>query len=281
MKNYGNIIRYRIRKLSAFLVVVVTLALVTGVHAITIIIDGIEESVWITGSGSQIPGFIDDVNEVDIPNSLDVDYMRYTNDLEYFYVLLATYENTDWGTGFRRSFLDICLDTDNDTSTGFSYENCDGVTGVDMEGIDRLIRVEREAGSASPDYTLRYFVYDENADQIFFSAPADGNTATLGRITEIRIPLSVLNLDSDTTCNGEMLLGAYFDGQTLDPDDNVPDSGQVVVTCGSPTAVNLGNFTAVSNTVNNLPQAMGVVALLLLALLSLGFVIVRRQSAQV
>ena len=31
---------------------------------------------------------------------------------------------------------------------------------------------------------------------------------------------------------------------------------------------------------NNVPQAMGVVALLLLVLLSFGFVMVRRQSAQ-
>jgi hypothetical protein len=67
---------------------------------------------------------------------------------------------------------------------------------------------------------------------------------------------------------------------------NIPDGGgleyqiEIQTVCFTPTAVNLGTFTAVSNGINNVPQAMGVVALLLLVLLSFGFVMVRRQSAQ-
>jgi len=268
------------KKKQIVMLMVVILALVMGtavVHAITIIIDGVEELAWTTASGGQTPGFLDDPQETEIPDNLNVDYVRYTNDQDYFYFLIATYADTDWGTLTRRSFWEICLNTDSLDSTGFSYENCDGRDGQDMHGIDRMIKIERQGGNGSPNYTLRYYVYDGNADEIFTSVHADGNTATIGKITEMRIPLTVLGIDSYTTCNSDMLLGSYFDGQTTAADDNVPDFAPVTITCGSPTAVNLQSFSA--GTGSSLP-VYGVIGFAALVMVGLVALALRRERKQ-
>ena len=256
---------------AAIFALLIGLSMATVVSAITIIIDGVQEVVWIDGAGGQTPGAIADPQEGSIPDALNVQTIRYTNDQTYFYFLLETYANTDWGNFARKPYWDICLNTDSNTGTGFSYENCDGTEGQDMQGIDRLIRVS--ASNNSSPYTVQFFVLDQNGDPIYNSVA--GDAATQGRITEIRVPLTQLGLNSSTTCNSNMLLGSYFDGQTVADDDNIPDTGQVTITCGGPTAVTLSSTNAQGQTAYIITLAL--VGMFGLGLLSFATVQKRRM----
>lgn len=260
------------RKMMVFVMLVLALVLGTAVvHAITIVVDGIEEAVWTSGSGSQLPGVANDPNESGIANEADIELMRYTNDQEYFYLLLKTYGSpTRWSTVVLTR-LDICMDTDNDPATGGTYANCPGMT-----GIDRTIRVQPYFSLNTFQTELQFVVYNG----IFVNPIAGGNSegpsvdvATQGDITEIRLALASLGLNSSAACDGTVNMNIYFDGGDTDPDDNLPDSGSFQANCGSPTAVSLQSFTSASN---NLPT-VGLVGMLALVIVSFGLLIVRRE----
>jgi hypothetical protein len=266
-----NLNRLFVRKLSVLTVIVAILAFVSAAHAITIIVDGLQEPVWTDGEGGQMPGAILDANEPGIQDSKDIEVLRYTNDGQYFYFLMETYADTDWGNFVATAFFDICLDTDNNLATGFSYDNCDGIDGVAMDGIDRLIQVRPV--SFAP-VVLGVTVFDENIN-VIYAASGAGEVVNVGAITEVRIPLDVLGLDSDATCHDNIRLGAYFDGATTEPDDNVPDSGQITISCGDPTAV---SFVGLQTSSVATPWVAAVVAM---ALLTGALLLVARRREEV
>jgi len=244
---------------ATILAVIITLLAVGTTYAITIVIDGSQDTVWTTGSGGQMPGAISDINEGGITDDADLKTFRYTNDQTYFYMLIESYGTpTRWSTTLATR-VDICFDTDGNPGTGFSYTNCDG-SGTPMDGIERVIRITPIGGT-----NLQWFVYDDAA---FSNIVGTGSTFTgdvafsSSTITELRVPLSSLGIDTQATCNGTMLLGIYFDGGTVDPDDNLPDTGQSQVTCGNPTAIALQSV-GVSGREWIIPYVIGALLLLL------------------
>lgn len=263
----------RNRKAAILLLLALMMVLGTAVvHAITIVIDGIEEAVWISGSGGQTPGTATDSNEAPIPDDADIERVRYTNDQVYFYILIKTFGTPSrWDTVLANR-VDICMDTDNNTGTGGTYVNCPG-----MSGIDRTIRITPYFSLNTFQTELQFLVYNG----IFVNPVAGGNSeppnvelATQGDITEMRLTLASLGLNSAAACSGQVNINVYFDGGTTDPDDNLPDSGAFPANCGSPTAVTLQSITTSSSPV----AALSVAAVLMLAVVSAGFVLYRRQG---
>lgn len=244
------------------------LSMVTVASAITIIIDGTEEAVWTAGAGGQTPGFTNDPNEGGITDGYDIQTIRYTNDTTYFYLLIDTHATTIRNQAGPDPYLTICFNTDNNTATpggSDSLANCDGSAAA-MDGIERIVELALN--------TSQYDVFLGDYST-FVASSSVGDVVGAGDITEVRIPLTALGLDSGAACNGSMQMNIYLDNQVTDPDDNTPDTGTFTANCGGPTAVTLSNSMAQSHTTTLIIFAISGV--LLLGLFSFSAVS-RRQS---
>ena len=234
-------------KIAAFVSLVLAVMVVGVVFAITITVDGDKESAW-SGSGGQTPGNTTDPNETEITDNRDIASVSWTNDESNFYLMLETYGTPSLASFPNQTDIYFCINTDNNTSTGSTYENCNNQT-----GIDRYIHVLAASGVA---------VYD--SDFLFV-----GN-GTLGYNTGVTNPVievSVLNSDlglSSSNCTQSMPMTIFFDNGTTDPDDNTPNTGQVDIGCGSPTAITLSSLEARSPWLTS-PYTLSAAVLLLIA----------------
>lgn len=229
-----------------------------------------------------------DPAESELPNippmdaRIDIRSVWGTNDTEYLYFRYDTEENAQYLAG---QYVRICINIPNQ-GPGESVLGCNINT-------DQVIFVQ-----GRNDNNQRVYVGDcneivsdggscnENSDVVSDGTRIDNMAGgpyyvRIGQVTEIKVPLNLLNIDEND--DGDTLFVVlYSDDGDEPPDDRVPDSGNMEfqIGTGSPTAVSFGSFTAISGSVSNAPQAIAIVALLVLALLSFGFVMVRRQSAQ-
>jgi hypothetical protein len=246
----GVIAMRKLRKASIAAILLALLAVGTA-FALTIVVDGVREAAWDAGAGDQA-----DPNESGVTNEgVDITRFQWTNDTSNFYFLIETSATTDWNRVPLRPYIWICVNNDNDILTGTSFP------GVCLEsGYDQYIQIEGPI-------PLTVSVFDEN----FNPVAATTSAATVGTITEVSIDLAALGFDG-TNC-GLAPMGVYMDGRTLDPDDNVTDQGDVPVTCGVPTAINLQSFHVTGQSAL-LPLS---VATLVLALLTFGYLVYRKQ----
>jgi hypothetical protein len=240
-----------LRKASIAAILLALLAVGTA-FALTIVVDGVREAAWDAGAGDQA-----DPNEGPITNDgVDIVRFQWTNDTSNFYFLIDTATNTEWDRpgSIDDPYIWICVNNDNNTGTGATLPgNC-------LEsGYDRFIQIEGPA-------PLTVTVYDQN-----FALVGNGTAATAGTITEVSINLADLGFDLNNC--GLAPMGIYLDGRTGDPDDNVTDIGDVPVTCGGPTAINLQSFHVTGQSAL-LPVS---VAALVLALLTFGYLAYRKQ----
>lgn len=214
---------------STIIAFVLTMSLLFAgvVYAITIVVDGTREAAW-DGSGGQTPGSANDGDEPGIANTKDIKEFRWTNDTSNMYFLMETWDTTGWTTS---TWVVICINTDNDSATGSSsYNNC-GIPGIDYSL--QCYRNSCALFSGDPD----------NGSEILDAVTAIGRS---GVYTEMSVDLTHMNLTG--ACDGHpMPTSIYFDGGTTDPDDNLPDSGSINLTCGSPTAVTLTRTGARTN----------------------------------
>jgi hypothetical protein len=228
--------------MSRKIVVALTFALLAALmlssvaSAVTIVVDGVREAAW-DGSGGQTPGTILDPNEGAITDGYDIQRVQWTNDPTKLYLLIQTYANTIF-TGNPMPTIFICLDTDNNSGTGGTYANCNGMT-----GIDRTILINRS--------TVEVYNGDPNTGTVI----GNGIRATATNITEVSVNLSDLGLSS-AFCPSSITTAIYFDNGIVDPDDNVPDSGTATISCGAPTAVTLNSLQAQPTTSPVLPLAL-------------------------
>ena len=234
------------KRIQLFYVVLLVAMILMGatavVYAITISVDGTREAAW-DGGGSQ-----SDPNEPTITNDgVDLQAVEWTNDTSNFYFLFQTYADVTWDLpGFTDAELILCINSDNNTSTGTSLPaQCLG------SGYDYYVRI------IGPTPTVT--VYNSASVPI----PATTNVAFAGTITELSVDLVSLGLDS-ANC-GPMLVGVYFDGQTQDPDDNILDGADVPMSCGSPTAVTLQNISASGQSVL-FPFTLGGLGLIVISI---------------
>jgi hypothetical protein len=215
--------------------VLAALILSSVAFAIVIVVDGVRESAW-DGVGGQTPGTVLDPNEAGITDGYDIQRFQWTNDSTKMYFLIQTFANTIF-TGNPIPTIFICLNTDN-LPTGGTYANCNGMT-----GIDRTVLINRSA--------VEVYNSDPNTGTVI----GNGTRATATNTTEVSVNLSDLGF-SNAFCPSNITTAIYFDNGIVDPDDNVPDSGTVTISCGAPTAVTLNSLQAQPTTSPVLPLAL-------------------------
>lgn len=218
--------------------------------AATITVDGIREAAWDAG-GTQ-----SDADEAGISNELDLKTVEWTNDTSNFYFLIETYAGTLWDRfGLSDPYVLLCINNDNNTSTGTAYPGI-----CPDSGYDRYVAI---MGGSS----LAVNVYDENFDPI----AATTSAANAGAVTEIGVDLASLGFGG-ANC-GSAPTRVFMDGQTFDPDDNVQDEGDIPVTCSAPSAVTLSSMKAqsqVDGLVRGLWALAGLVGLGSMGMLAMG-----------
>lgn len=257
------------------IIVASLIALVLGtavVHAVTITVDGDQESVWL-GGGPQTPGIITEGNEAPINDNVDIEIFRWTNDQTNIYFLVDVYAPAPLMPALAP--IDICLDTDKDILTTIhpsltiERNRCSYGTGVD--GMDTIIEAYRLNSGA-----LLIDVFDVTTNpKTYLGAGTLGyNPAATTPVVEMSVPLALLGYGPGN-CPDEVPFVLYYDGGDTNPDDNLPNSGPDFIDCGNPTAVSLQSIDA--STGSN-STVMAIAAALVLTLLGAGFLLVRRQQ---
>jgi hypothetical protein len=245
---------YKILSLASIITLILLMAIVSTALAITITVDGSRESAW-DGGGTQ-----SDPNEAAVTNDgVDLVRVQWTNDTSNMYFLFETYAITNWNRTPQRPYIWMCMNTDNNTSTGSTFPGvCPG------SGYDRYVLIE----GPTP---LSVTVYDELFGVI---GAATSVVATSGAITELSIDNASLGFTS-TNC-GLASSSVLMDGRTNDPDDNVRDTEDIPLTCGDPTAISMSSFYATAHN----PAGTTIVAVLVLlgAVTSVGIVWRRRRD---
>jgi len=243
---------YKILSLASIITLILLMAIVSTALAITITVDGSRESAW-DGGGTQ-----SDPNEAAVTNDgVDLVRVQWTNDLSNMYFLFETYADTPWNRIPDPPYIWMCMNTDNNTSTGSTFPGvCPG------SGYDRFVKIEGDP--------LRVRVFNST----FGLVPATTSVATSGSITELSIDNASLGFTS-ANC-GLASSSVFMDGRTGDPDDNVRDTEDIPLTCGDPTAISMTSFDATAHN----PAGTTIVAILVLlgAVTSVGIVWRRRRD---
>lgn len=210
------------------------------VLAVTIAVDG-DPSDW-----SGISAEATDLNEPGVPDGNDLSGFYITHDAINLFFRLETQTAVDY-SGSQSVY--ICMDTDNNSATGGAFSQCDGNESTSMSGVDYLIFGSPFFGPFS--YQLRQC--GAGATQWFQCTQVSGavvENAWSSQTTEISLRFADLSFDPSTCTTSSpcpIPLASYFDNGDTAPDDNVPDSGQVVseVNCDgicAPSAISLGAF---------------------------------------
>lgn len=217
-----------LRFLSSALLALALLVFAIGVaYAYVITVDGLG-SDWLPASL-----ITTDLNETLINDSWDFKDIYHTTDNTYMYWRFDSYADSVWSNVFGRSrYVQICMNTDNNTGTGGTISNCNN-----MQGVDRVLQI---FGPKSGIY-LNIELYDGSGNQISATGLLAANQ---GSVNEARVQLSDLGINSNCGSSYAMPWAMYWDNQMTDPDDNVPDSGTLTVTINCPTAVTVSSMNA-------------------------------------
>jgi hypothetical protein len=241
---------HKIKPLVVLTISLILTLMMTGiVQAITITVDGTKEAVWDTGSGGQTPGSQLDANEAGIDDRYDIEDVRWTNDASgsapwgNMYFLVETYSNLDTTYPPLSPQIIICIDTDNNTSTGDTASGfCNDIVGydrriiVDLVALSVLVRSWTGATWLTvpmPSGGMRSVAWDDT----IFDGIADQP------YIEIGIDLQSLGIVNSSTCLSTMPAAIYYDNGMADNEDTVPASGTFNIGCGTPTAVTLSQIS--------------------------------------
>ena len=140
-------------------------------------------------------------------------------------------------------FVDICMDTDNNTTTGFTIGVCGNQPGVDFR-----IRVFGWNNILAFDHQI-VLLRCTTALCVTVVAGASLSVETLagGAVNEIRARLSDMNITGPSpACPGGAPIPSslYFDNGEASNDDNVPNAGFLSANVPCPLPVTLTSFTA-------------------------------------
>jgi hypothetical protein len=176
-----------------------------------------------------------DTQEGDIPNGVNIGDVYQINDSSKMYWRFDTYANTNWnGDGLgNRAYVFICMDTDNNSSTGYN----DTVT-CNQNGIDYILRIDGQSGGGVSVSLL------DCTSGTCSSASGTLAAATATSINEASVLLSDVGLGGSCSGSRTVQSSIYFDNRTNPPDDRVPNSGTMGLTIYCPTAVTLSSVTA-------------------------------------
>lgn len=215
------------------------------VFALVITVDGNIGDWTPSGGGPNDARVAQDVDEPGIDNKWDVEDVFFTNDGSNMYMRWDTISDT----AYLGTFQLICIDNDNNTTTGGEVSQCDGQVGTNMEGVDYVA------------YILGYFgavdlrACGDSATEWQDCTTVSGATtdfAASGVTAELAVALDDIGFGNPLACPDggaepcDMRVGYYFDNGDTPPDDNVPNEGQFMVQVGqdSPTDVKVSALKA-------------------------------------
>jgi hypothetical protein len=281
-----------IRKLGTAGVVPVVLSLAFAglALALSVTIDGDHTTdEWGVGNSETCtigdPGctrIVDDPVDVVGPDApaYDVANFHATNSATTMYFSIDMYgtgafitETTWYETASGRPLLTICLDIDNNTSTGGlrAAGNCNG--GQAMTGVDFYVTVVADPGDpAAPIVSVRRWngtsFVANGAGSVGYDLDTDG-------ITEVAIPMTSLGYTGNGLCpisNGAQpcaaRMASYYDNGAAPSDDSVPDTDTFTFLFGcnlggtpcSPTAITLNSMSSNTDAKNTLPLILAGVS---------------------
>ncbi|GEM_PF-4806672 len=250
----------QVRILSSMLLAFALFCLALGVaYAYVITVDG-SGGDWLAASK-----ITTDDDESGISDTWDFKDIYFTTDNTYMYWRFDSYTNTIWSSvGLNVRYVQICMNTDNNTGTGSTIGNCNN-----MAGVDRILQVY---GPKSGN-NLNVVLYDDDWNVLSSTNAAAANQTS---VNEARVQLSDLGINSNCSSSYDMPWAMYWDNQITDPDDNVPNTGTLTVQINCPTAVTFSSMTAraAAPEVPVLPFAMAG----LLGAGALGLFVVQRRT---
>ena len=208
-----------------------------------------------------------------IPDQYNLEQTWFTNDTQYLYFRIDTYAPIDFSRLGER--IDFCLDTDQDTSTGWVDGTCNSI------GSEYLVELANERTGLNLYLISCSTASCATIDWTGTGTGPDPDFALGTHAIEIRVPLSAF---SPSLTNGQAINeAAYFDNSDSPPDDHSPDTGSntIIVGCAtpgncSPTAITLSSLDAKSQTEN--AASLVLLAVVVLGLGTLGFVTIRRRA---
>jgi len=196
------------------------------------------------------------------------------------YFLVATYGNLNINYPPLAPQIIICIDVDNNTTTGTTPSGyCNDMPGVDRRITANLrlftVAVERWTGATwavvpQPGGGMRAVAWDDTI--------VDG-IADLPYI-EIGVDLQSLGITSSATCLSAMPTAIYYDNGMADPEDTVLDSGTFSIGCGTPTAVTLSEVDTQPAAYQWAALAVGAVSLVGVGA-AVFFALRKRRKAQI
>ncbi|MFN8596880.1 MAG: hypothetical protein U0559_11950 [Anaerolineae bacterium] len=275
------------KKMSLAVVLGVSLALlVVGIAvALSITVDG-NVADWTAGAL-----VASDLQEAAIPDQWNISALYFTNDTSHIYFRWDTYANAS----YLGTFQLVCIDIDPNALpvTGGSIPQCSNQVGVDY-----IVRITDGGSNYLGGQNLLHC--SDTALQWQDCTPVVPNVPLQFRFTGLyselgvgladigytTLPLGTGNCPNSTSgqpCTTHIAL--YFDNGAVPPDDNVPDSGDLVVQIGcaaggtpcSPTAVTLNNLEA-RPAETNTSAVVILGATLVLAFGALGTLAIRRRK---
>jgi hypothetical protein len=266
---------------AAVAMAIIGVLLVAGVaSAITIVVDGAKEVAW-NGAGGQTPGIQTDPDEATIDNRYDIKEFRWTNDAlmtspwGHMYFLVETFGNLDVNYPPLAPQIIICVNTDNNTTTGNTASGyCNDMAGIDRKITVNLVAlsvlVQRWTGTAwatvaQPVGGMRSVAWQDTGGVGIADLP----------YVEIGVDLQSLGVINGATCLSAMPTAIYYDNGMVDPEDAVPGVGTFNIGCGSPTAIALNNLQAKADAQNN--TAVIILATSIVATLGLAGVVISRR----
>jgi len=239
---------------SLLLVIVALFVLsVSSVQALQISVDG-DPSDWVSAASVATSP---PIPSNPLPGS-DIAEVFFTNDQNNFYWRIDTYDNPDWSANDGHS-IQICMNTDNDTSTGAASLNGCNVSPTEDFGFDYMIII-RAVGEQSP--TIETYICPD-----CFTSGSPGIVASSGNVTEIGVPIADLQIN-DCTSGADCVIPTTIYSSALNPaySDWVPNPNETFnVAVPGPTAVSLNTFSAGSNSGSqlNILVILGLAALCL------------------
>lgn len=168
----------------------------------------------------------------------DIKEAFFTNDQNNFYWRIDTYAPPQWNLPANQVILQICMNIDNDTSTGVNLNGSCNSSSAPNFGFDYMILVYSN-GSSQPTIETYYCGTDCNSP----ASPAQ--IASVGTVTEIGVPISDLNLTSCVSGSDCPIPTTVYSTQFPLLVDWAPDPDQTfTVALPGPTAVSLNTFSA-------------------------------------
>ena len=205
----------------------------------------------------------------------DIEQVFFSNDTTHLYFRIDTYAATEWGYTSANTlpYMEICLDVDDNTSTGALVPVCNNHAGYDF-----ILLINSTPGGV-PDPLLIYCTGPTQSDCVAWG-PSAVQVASTGNVTEIGIHAAGLGISGCNTGSSCVIPAVLYSDTFMNPaySDWVPEpNGQMILPIPGPTAVQLQQITVSNTLVSGFEVLFLVLGLFSLIILFRAYVTTKRR----